>query len=290
MRGDIEFLDAAAGAAPTSTRARARRSASLERARHRRRRRCSSWSSATSSSTPRRCARRWRSAAAARRAAEAARAHRRRRRRGLDRRPGRPVRDGRRAPTGFAYDNERPRHAVDVPAFRDRPPPGDQRDLAALRRGRRLRAPRVVVGRGLGVEGGVRHHAPRGWPATGGGDRRARPSATSPGSRPTPSPARAEPGSPPRPSGRGRRPGTRTPLDGVGRVWEWTASQFAATPASRAHPYREYSEVFFGDGYRVLRGGSWATHPRVRDAHVPQLGPPPAPADLRRRAAREGRD
>ena len=30
-----------------------------------------------------------------------------------------------------------------------------------LRRGRRLRAPRVVVGRGLGVEGGVRHHPPR---------------------------------------------------------------------------------------------------------------------------------
>jgi iron(II)-dependent oxidoreductase len=30
-----------------------------------------------------------------------------------------------------------------------------------------------------------------------------------------------------------------------------------------AHPYREYSEVFFGDGYRVLRGGSWAAHPRV---------------------------
>ena len=30
-----------------------------------------------------------------------------------------------------------------------------------------------------------------------------------------------------------------------------------------AHPYREYSEVFFGDSYRVLRGSSWATHPRV---------------------------
>jgi iron(II)-dependent oxidoreductase len=30
-----------------------------------------------------------------------------------------------------------------------------------------------------------------------------------------------------------------------------------------AHPYREYSEVFFGGDYRVLRGGSWATSPRV---------------------------
>ena len=34
-------------------------------------------------------------------------------------------------------------------------------------------------------------------------------------------------------------------------------------PRLPAHPYREYSEVFFGDAYRVLRGGSWATHPRV---------------------------
>jgi iron(II)-dependent oxidoreductase len=30
-----------------------------------------------------------------------------------------------------------------------------------------------------------------------------------------------------------------------------------------AHPYREYSEVFFGEDYRVLRGGSWATSLRV---------------------------
>ncbi len=50
---------------------------------------------------------------------------------------------------------------------------------------------------------------------------------------------------------------------GVGLVWEWTSSNFEGYPGFRAHPYREYSEVFFGDGYRVLRGGSWATHPRV---------------------------
>jgi iron(II)-dependent oxidoreductase len=52
-------------------------------------------------------------------------------------------------------------------------------------------------------------------------------------------------------------------LDGVGRVWEWTASTFGGYPGFRPHPYREYSEVFFGDEYYVLRGGSWATHPRV---------------------------
>jgi iron(II)-dependent oxidoreductase len=50
---------------------------------------------------------------------------------------------------------------------------------------------------------------------------------------------------------------------GIGRVWEWTGSAFHGYPGFSAHPYREYSEVFFGEDYRVLRGGSWATHPRV---------------------------
>jgi iron(II)-dependent oxidoreductase len=47
----------------------------------------------------------------------------------------------------------------------------------------------------------------------------------------------------------------------VGDVWEWTASDFEPYPGFRSFPYREYSEVFFGSGYKVLRGGSWATHP-----------------------------
>ena len=33
------------------------------------------------------------------------------------------------------------------------------------------------------------------------------------------------------------------------------------TPASRPFPYREYSEVFFGADYKVLRGGSFGTDP-----------------------------
>jgi iron(II)-dependent oxidoreductase len=47
----------------------------------------------------------------------------------------------------------------------------------------------------------------------------------------------------------------------LGDVWEWTASDFAGYPGFRAFPYKEYSEVFFGTDYKVLRGGSWATHP-----------------------------
>jgi iron(II)-dependent oxidoreductase len=47
----------------------------------------------------------------------------------------------------------------------------------------------------------------------------------------------------------------------VGDVWEWTSSTLASYPGFRSFPYKEYSEVFFGPDYRVLRGGSWATDP-----------------------------
>ncbi len=49
----------------------------------------------------------------------------------------------------------------------------------------------------------------------------------------------------------------------IGDVWEWTASDFRPFPGFSSFPYREYSEVFFGSDYKVLRGGSWATHPSV---------------------------
>ncbi len=68
---------------------------------------------------------------------------------------------------------------------------------------------------------------------------------------------------------------TGAPLEGVGRVWEWTHSSFDGYPGFVAHPYREYSEVFFGERYRVLKGGSWATdervaNPRFRNWDLPQ--------------------
>ncbi|RJL30098.1 ergothioneine biosynthesis protein EgtB [Bailinhaonella thermotolerans] len=49
----------------------------------------------------------------------------------------------------------------------------------------------------------------------------------------------------------------------IGDVWEWTSTDFRAYPGFRVFPYKEYSEVFFGTEYKVLRGGSWATHPTV---------------------------
>lgn len=52
----------------------------------------------------------------------------------------------------------------------------------------------------------------------------------------------------------------------IGDVWEWTSSDFAGYPGFQPFPYSEYSEVFFGTEYKVLRGGSWATHPTVISA------------------------
>jgi len=52
----------------------------------------------------------------------------------------------------------------------------------------------------------------------------------------------------------------------IGDVWEWTNSDFHPYPGFQAFPYPEYSEVFFGSDYKVLRGGSWATDPTVMRA------------------------
>jgi iron(II)-dependent oxidoreductase len=47
----------------------------------------------------------------------------------------------------------------------------------------------------------------------------------------------------------------------IGDVWEWTSSDFLPYPGFVAYPYREYSEVFFGSTYKVLRGGSFGSDP-----------------------------
>jgi iron(II)-dependent oxidoreductase len=56
------------------------------------------------------------------------------------------------------------------------------------------------------------------------------------------------------------------PRQMLGDVWEWTATDFHGYPGFVSFPYREYSEVFFGPDYKVLRGGSWATDTSVRRA------------------------
>ena len=87
------------------------------------------------------------------------------------------------------------------------------------------------------------------------------------------------------PAERGAYPAGASPLGVhqlIGDVWEWCSSDFRGYPGFEPYPYREYSEVFFGDGYRMLRGGSWATDRGGLPGHVPQLGPAGPPADLHR--------
>ncbi|MEC5180886.1 ergothioneine biosynthesis protein EgtB [Arthrobacter sp. CG_A4] len=52
----------------------------------------------------------------------------------------------------------------------------------------------------------------------------------------------------------------------IGDVWEWVASDFQPYPGFTVFPYEEYSQVFFGSDYKVLRGGSWATDPAAARA------------------------
>jgi iron(II)-dependent oxidoreductase len=49
----------------------------------------------------------------------------------------------------------------------------------------------------------------------------------------------------------------------IGDVWEWVDADFHGYPGFVAWPYKEYSEVFFGEEYKMLRGGSWAVRPGV---------------------------
>ena len=60
----------------------------------------------------------------------------------------------------------------------------------------------------------------------------------------------------------GSYPGGVSPIgcwNMIGNVWEWTSTDFGGYSGYETFPYPEYSEVFFGEEYKVLRGGSWAT-------------------------------
>jgi ergothioneine biosynthesis protein EgtB len=49
--------------------------------------------------------------------------------------------------------------------------------------------------------------------------------------------------------------------DMLGNVWEWTSSWFSGYQGFQCYPYPGYSQVYFDNKHRVLKGGSWATRP-----------------------------
>jgi iron(II)-dependent oxidoreductase len=153
---------------------------------------------------------------------------------------------------GFAYDNERPRRAVQLAAFEIDRTPVSNGAYAEFMAATGAAAPQYWERDGEG-----------GWVGTAMG-RRAPIDSARPVIHVSWEGADAF----------ARWAGKRLPseheweaahprLEAVGHGWEWTSSDFLAYPGFAAFPYREYSEPFFGPEHKVLRGSSWATHPDV---------------------------
>lgn len=164
---------------------------------------------------------------------------------------------GARRGAGFAFDNEKWSHRVRVPAFSIAAAPVTQAEYLDY------------------VAQDPERRAPRYWRRAGGRwERRVH--------------ARWLPLSPQAPvchvsaeeaeaycRWRGRRLPTEfewlllaaaRPSEAFAGVWEWTSSPFVPFPGFRPDPYADYSQPWFDGSYRVLKGASPWTPPRLARA------------------------
>ncbi|HWC25361.1 MAG TPA: SUMF1/EgtB/PvdO family nonheme iron enzyme, partial [Solirubrobacteraceae bacterium] len=165
----------------------------------------------------------------------------------------------------FAFDNERPRHHVDLPAFRIARRPVTNASWANFCEGGGYERREWWSDEGWAWKEEYDITHPEGWTADGRPREEADRPVTHVSWFEADAFARAHGARLPTEAEWERAATwTQEPIAQIGEAFEWTSSCFGGYPGFTAHPYREYSEVFFGDRYRVLRGWSWATEPRVR--------------------------
>jgi gamma-glutamyl hercynylcysteine S-oxide synthase len=161
----------------------------------------------------------------------------------------------------WAYDNERPAHLIDVPAFRIDRAPVTNAEYAAFVDAGGYRDRDAWSAQGWG------------WREAEGADRPLFWDVSAPAHAPVQHVSFHEAEAyarwtdkrlPTEPEWEKAAKTVAGELEHVsGAVWQWTSSCFDGYPGFSAFPYAEYSEAFFGEGYRVLRGGSWFTDPLV---------------------------